>query len=605
MDLITTGSFGKAMGTDRPSFEKLNNYLFKSLKLNQINELYSNHENESGIAFIGKIIEDLNIKLDISEEELKRIPKNGAFITVSNHPYGAIDGLILIYLICKKRGDFKAMANFLLEMVKPLSNNILPVNPFEKKKGLKGNIEGIRRGFEYLKKGHPIGIFPAGEVSTFQSIKSISDKVWNPSIIKFIKKAKVPVLPIYFHGSNSISFHILGLINANFRTAKLPSELLNKKNKTITIRIGNIINLKQQDSFKSTKDFGGFLRAKTYSLGTQLDVNTFFKYKQPYLKSHKKIIAPVEQILLLKDLYSLPEKAKLFSYGDYDIYCAETKIIPNIIKEIGRLREIAFRGVKEGTGKPLDIDPYDVYYNQLFIWDSVNEKLVGGYRIGFGAKILNAYGKKGFYLNTLFKFDKKLGDKLSKSIELGRSFVTPEYQKKAFPLFCLWKGILKVILSKSEYQYLIGPVTISNDFSNLSKNLMIDYIESNHFDSKLSKLVKPRKKYHVKYKSTDYKLFLQSSNDIKTLDSFIEDIEAGKLKVPILFKKYLQQNAKIIGFNRDPKFNNALDGLMLLDIYDIPSKTIKGLSKSDNEYKTIVKRFQAEYNHKFDCTPQY
>lgn len=605
MDLISAGKLGKAIGTDKPSLDRLNQFLLKSLKLNQINQLYAKNYNETGLEFIEKILTDLNINLEISKEDLNKIPKEGAFITVSNHPFGAIDGLILIYLISKKREDFKTIANFLLEMIEPISNYIIPVNPFESKKQVRNNIEGLRRGINHLRNGHPIGIFPAGEVSTFQSFKSISDKPWNHSIIKFIKKNEVPVLPVYFHGTNSISFHILGLINPSFRTAKLPSELLNKKNKTVKVRIGSLIDINQQKLFQTTKEYGRFLRAKTYALGTQLDVNKFFTYSQHNLKVKKKIIDAVETTLILKDIYSLPKEAKLFTWGDYEIYNVKTNQIPNLITEIGRVREITFRNVDEGTGKSLDIDSFDIYYNQLFIWDSLNNKLVGGYRIGMGKDIIEAYGKKGFYLNSLFKFNIKLVPILNQSIELGRSFVTPEYQKKAFPLFCLWKGILKVLLSKPEYRYLIGPVTISNSYSKLSKNLIIDFIQSNNFDHQLSKLVKPRKKYKVKYKSNDYELFLHTSTNLTLLDKVIEDIEIGKLKVPILFKKYLQQNARIVSFNRDPKFNNALDGLMILDVSNIPSKTLKKISCSTKEFNFISERFYGQYQNKYNIIPQY
>lgn len=605
MDLITAGSVGKAIGTDKPTFDKLNNYILKTLKLNQINELYSNNFKESGAQFIEKILRDLNITLKISEEDLKKIPNTGSFISTSNHPFGAIDGLILIYLISKKRKDFKVMANFLLEMVEPIKDQIIPVNPFKKKKKKESSIEGLRKGIKHLNAGHPIGIFPAGEVSTIQNLKNITDKTWNHSMIKFIKRSKVPVLPVYFHGMNSISFHVLGLINANLRTAKLPAELLNKRDETITIRIGNIIDIKQQDSFVTTSEYGKFIRAKTYALGTQLDVNNFFKYNQSFAKLQKPLITSIDTTLLLKDIFSLPEEAKLFTWGDYEIYNVSTSQIPNLISEIGRIRELTFRGVEEGTGKALDLDSFDLYYKQLFIWDSKNDKLVGGYRIGFGKEIIEAYEKKGFYLNTLFKFNKNFSNTLKQSIELGRSFVTPDYQKKAFPLFCLWKGILKVLLSRPEYRYLLGPVTISNGYSKLSKNLIIDYIKNNHYDFNICQLVKPRKKYKVKYKSDDYELFLHSSTNLNLLDEIIEDIEIGKLKVPILFKKYLQQNAKIIGFNRDPKFNNALDALMILDVSNIPVKTLKNLSSTEQDYSFISYRFYGQYHATINAVPQY
>ena len=606
MELITSRAIGEALGTNKPNYNNLNNFLLKKFGFSEINQLYNAHFEEAGLIFIEKILKDLNLTIKISDDDLKKIPKSEAFITVSNHPFGAIDGLILIYLISKKRNDFKVMGNFLLKKITPISDYIIPVNPFKKSKTrLKNNIDGIRKSITHLESGHPIGIFPAGEVSTFQNGGNIADKMWSHSIIKFIRKSDAPILPIYFHGSNSISFHLLGLINPNLRTAKLPTELLNKKNKTITIRIGNIIDVNEQKLFSTTKDYGRFLRAKTYSLGTKLDVNKFFKYNQSKLKFQRKIIEKINKILLLKDIFSLDDNAKLFSWNNYEIYFASTRQIPNLINEIGRVREISFRQVKEGTGKPLDIDSYDLYYDQLFIWDSENYKLVGGYRVGCGDKIISKYGKKGVYINSLFKFNNKLNNILNQSIELGRSFVAFEYQKKAFSLFCLWKGILKVLISKPEYRYIIGPVTISNEYSNLSKNLIIEFIENYHFDHTISALVKPRKKYKIKYNSNDYELFVKSSTSLGLLDKTIEDIELGKNKVPILYKKYIQQNAKIIGFNRDPKFNNAIDGLMILDVSNIPVKTLKNLSNSDEDYTIISHRFHGQYHKTLYKIPQF
>ncbi len=304
MELITSRAIGEALGTNKPNYNNLNNFLLKKFGFSEINQLYNAHFEEAGLIFIEKILKDLNLTIKISDDDLKKIPKSEAFITVSNHPFGAIDGLILIYLISKKRNDFKVMGNFLLKKITPISDYIIPVNPFKKSKTrLKNNIDGIRKSITHLESGHPIGIFPAGEVSTFQNGGNIADKMWSHSIIKFIRKSDAPILPIYFHGSNSISFHLLGLINPNLRTAKLPTELLNKKNKTITIRIGNIIDVNEQRLFSTTKDYGRFLRAKTYSLGTKLDVNKFFKYNQSKLKFQRKIIEKINKILLLKDIF--------------------------------------------------------------------------------------------------------------------------------------------------------------------------------------------------------------------------------------------------------------------------------------------------------------
>lgn len=223
--------------------EPLSEVLMSVLKLNKINEVYSNSYSNDPLVFIESVFLELKISISFNQEELNNIPIEGAFITVSNHPYGGVDGLILLYLLLKKRPDFKVMANFLLKRILPINDKVLAVNPFD-------NVEvssfvGVKESLIHLKKGCPLGVFPAGEVSTFnKNSKTITDKVWNPNIIKLIKKVEVPILPIYFEGNNSLMFHLFGLINPKLRFAKLPSELLNKKNKEIKVVIGKPISVR-------------------------------------------------------------------------------------------------------------------------------------------------------------------------------------------------------------------------------------------------------------------------------------------------------------------------------------------------------------------------
>jgi putative hemolysin len=291
MQLITANDLSRAIGTERFPVKGISNVLLKVLKLNEINELYQHNQQREGVDFIEHLLAEINVHIQFDEKELERIPKTGPFITISNHPFGAIDGLILLAMVAKVRPDFKIMANFLLTQIDQLKNYVFPVNPFNNKKG--GNINGIKNALQHLKNGYPLGIFPAGEVSSFKNITSISDKEWSPSILKFIEKAKVPVVPIYFHGSNSMAFHLLGLINPYLRTAKLPSELMNKKNKSISVRIGKSISEAEQHQFVNTHQVGRFLRAKTYSLGSTLDVQKFYRLQIP--KKEKPIIAPISK----------------------------------------------------------------------------------------------------------------------------------------------------------------------------------------------------------------------------------------------------------------------------------------------------------------------
>ncbi|WP_372752467.1 lysophospholipid acyltransferase family protein [Labilibaculum sp.] len=575
------------------SFAKLLMYI---LRLNKLNDLYSANCSKDGIDFIDALLEDLNITIEYNEEELKRIPKEGPFITISNHPFGGIDGLILIKLICIVRPEFKAMANFLLKKIEPIKDYFLGVNPFEERKGVASSMGGIKEGLRHLRDGFPLGIFPAGEVSAYQSqTNNITDKQWQPPILKFIKKAEVPVVPIYFQGSNSLIFHLLGMIHPTLRTVKLPSELLNKKNKKVRIRIGNPISVKSQAGFTDINQYGRFLRAKTYMLGTPIEVKKFYQFKRKEkVEKVEEVIPAINLQIIRNEVEALAEEYLLFKSKNYTVYCAPSSKLPNILTELGRLREITFREVGEGTNLSIDVDEYDLYYHQMFIWDEDEHKIVGAYRVGKGNEILSEYGLKGFYLQSLFRMSKKFQPVLHESLELGRSFIVKEYQKKPMPLFLLWKGILYFLLKNPQSRYLIGPVSISNKYSDLSKDLIIKFIMRNYFNYDLGQFIKSRKKFKVKIKGLDVDILLEAAkSDINKLDELIGDFEITNDKLPVLLKKYISLNAKIIGFNIDPNFNDCLDGLIVVDLFNVPIKVIESLSKEFND-DTIMKRFSSE-----------
>jgi len=268
--------------------------------------------------------------------------------------------------------------------------------------------------------------------------------------------------------------------------------------------------------------------------------------------------------------------ATLFSSKNYKIYFTDSKPIKNILLEIGRLREITFREVGEGTNKSVDLDKYDYFFKHLFLWDVINKKLVGAYRMGLGKDIYKKHGIRGFYINELFQFEPELFDMMEKTIELGRAFIIKEYQQKPMPLFLLWKGVIHVTLRYPEYKYLMGGVSISNKFSNFSKSLMIEFMKSHYYDPFIAQYVHPKKEYKVILKDVDKDFVFDTAKaDMNKFDKIIDEIEPGNLRLPVLLKKYVKQNAKLVAFNVDPKFNNAVDGLMYLRISDLPESTVK------------------------------
>ena len=569
-----------ASATKLPKDNPIIPLLSRVARIDKVNELYADICKEEGLAAIDRLFQTLEVELEFDPKELENIPKTGPFIVVANHPFGALDGLALIKAIAAVRPDFKVMANFLLQSVEPIKNHFLSVNPFEEMKGAYNNIGGLKAALLHIEAGLPLGIFPAGEVSTFQGdLKTIADRKWQNSAIKIVKKSKVPVVPLYFDGANSRIFHLLGLIHPGLRTLALPSEMLKKKGKTIALRIGKPIASKDLEMFTNADQLGRYLRAKTYALGSSFEVRRDYFRLFRFPQKEDAIIDAVPHELIMKEISQI-DAYKTLSYDNFDCFVVGSDIIPNILREIGRLREITFRSVGEGTNKSIDLDEYDLYYDHLILWDRKAEKIAGAYRIGNGPEIVSRYGNKGLYTSSLFRMSTKMKPILRQSVELGRSFITTEYQKHRLSLFLLWKGILFYLIANPRFRYIIGPVSISNSYQEVSKELIIQFIKRNYFDHELAKFVEPKNAFRPKVKNIDTNVLLDaSSSDMKKMDKIISDIEPTSFTMPVLLKKYLQQNAKILAFNADPKFNNALDGLMLLDMQNLPADTVETLKR--------------------------
>ena len=583
MKLVTNKEFEQALNLDKFHLTGLTDLLMRVMKIKELNKLFEKLEGLEGLEFVDKALELLGIHIELLEEGLKHIPIKGAFIAIANHPYGGVEGLILLKILCSARPDTKIMGNFLLKKIPPLSDYVIAVNPFENIKQT-SSISGIKSAINILKSGSPVAIFPAGEVSTYQFAKqSITDKKWSPVIEKLIAKTNVPVLPIYFQGSNGLLFNLLNLVHPSLRTAKLPSELFNKNGLIIKVRIGKPINIDEIEYQNYHGRLSGYLRARTYALGTGLEnekkifsVSRLFKIK----KNPETIISQSDPLFIEKEIVELRKTCHILTERDYEVFITPASHIPCIIKEIGRLREITFREVGEGANKAYDLDRYDLHYLHLFIWDKKAKHVVGAYRIGCVDIIFSNMGKKEFYTSELFKIKSELNPILTQSLELGRSWIRKEYQQKPLPLFLLWKGIIKYTSDNPQYRYLIGPVSISNRFSKLSKSLMVDYILKNHFDHDLAAFVKPRKKFRTYFPKVEYEILMDSKDSIKDLDSMIAEIENNRVKIPIMLRRYLALNGKIIGFNIDPKFSDCLDGFLILDLKKMPQEMIDRLGRN-------------------------
>lgn len=593
MGLVTAKEVAKAINADKYGF--LGTFsgwlLMKVLKISTLNKIYNRNKHLSEVPFLNAILDEFQIKFEIPEEDLKRLPKDGAYITISNHPLGGIDGILLLKLMLEREPKFKIIANFLLHRIEPMKPYIMPVNPFENHKDAKSSVVGLKETLRHLSDGKPLGMFPAGEVSTYKDGKLVVDKPWEEGAIKVIRKAQVPVVPIYFHAKNSKLFYFLSKINDTLRTAKLPSELLTQKKRVIKVRIGKPITVAEQNEYQDIESYGDFLRKKTYMLSNAFEDES--KINLPKLsipKPPKQIAKPANQEQILEEMAILRQgDYRLLQSKNYEVYFVTADKIPNILHEIGRLREITFREVGEGTNESLDLDAYDKYYHHMFLWDDETQCIAGAYRMGLGSHIYPKHGIDGFYLHELFRFEPELYDMMSKSIEMGRAFIIKEYQMKPMPLFLLWKGIVHTTLHHPEHKYLIGGVSISNQFSDFSKSLMIEFMKSHYYDPYIAQYVHPKKEYKVKLKDADKDfVFNETEADLNKFDKIIDEVEPGNLRLPVLIKKYIKQNARVVAFNVDPLFNNAVDGLMYIKIADLPESTVK----------PVMEEFQAELERK-------
>ena len=597
MSLISKNDLVSAAGLGKWGLLKypIVSAVMRLAKINKVNDLYDKIKDLEGQEFFDKLLEELNVKYLAFQEDLAKIPKTGPFILVSNHPLGALDGVIMCKILTEIRPDFKVMGNFLLTKIKPMEPYVISVNPFEKRKEAYSSMSGMREALKHLSEGGCLGIFPAGEVSNKNNeYNEILDKEWQEPALKLIKKAQVPVVPMYFHAKNSKLFYNVSKIHPDLQTLMIPAEMVNKREKPIKIRIGRPVTPKILNEYETPKELGEFLRKKVYMMKSYFEdrksVAEFLKVKNLNISPKEEVVVqniidetPLAEILADRENLRKKDGKMLFSNGDYEVYFTKFDEIPAMMREIGRQRELTFRAVGEGTNLPFDLDEYDKHYHHLILWDNVAQKIAGAYRMALGSEVMKNYGIKGFYTNSLFDFDQELQPFFKKVIEMGRAYISIEYQQKPLPLFLLWRGIVHVCLRNPEHKFLMGGVSISNRFSDFSKSLMIEFMRSHYFDPAVAQYVHPKNDYKVYLSERDKSLFFEGlDDDLNKFDKLIDDFEP-EMRLPVLIKKYIKQNAKVVAFNVDPNFNDAIDGLMYIRISDLPEGTIKPVLEEMSE----------------------
>ncbi len=531
------------------------------------------------IPFCDRALQSVGVRTQFSEEELFGVPKEGAVVVVANHPFGGVEGIILLSLLRRVRPDVKAMGNYLLSEITEMRDDFIFVDPFAASGSAKANLRPIKACLNWLKDGHLLIVFPSGEVSSFdRRTLRVRDPAWSPTIAALARKTGSTVVPMFFPGRNSFFFNLIGFIHPRLRTALLPRQLANKKGQTVTVRIGTPLTKKALEPFaQDDVQLIKYLRFRSYLLAERETHRTrrFISLNPPMLPLDP-IIAPVPSEVLAREIANLPAACKLIAAGGFEVYIATAGQIPSCLREIGRLREATFRAVGEGTGNAIDLDAFDDYYNHLFMWNNARQEIVGSYRLGLTDKILTEHGVRGLYTRTLFKFDERLMTRIPPAIEMGRSFIRTEYQKAYTSLFLLWRGISAFIGRNPHYRVLFGPVSITNEYREASRCMILASMRQTCMAAELTHLVKPKFPPKPPHRSEwcleEYREYL---NDIDRVAGYVAEIEPDGKDIPVLLRQYLKLSGKLLAFNVDPEFSSVVDGLIMVDLSQSSPKTLR------------------------------
>ncbi len=564
IDRIGVLSFG---GDPHDSSGPLRRLLVSALdRTSGLRTLAAAYENEplphASDEFARAVLHTFGVSLHI-DGQLTSIPRSGPVVLVANHPFGAVEGLALAAILSQVREDVRILANRLLGRIPELRPIFFLVDPFGGRSAHRLNRAGLRQSLQWLMEGHLLATFPAGEVAAFQPRSGrIVEAPWSPATARLIRRAGATTVPVYFPGRNRIGFHLAGMISPWLRTFLLPRQLLARRNRPLEIRIGTPIAARRMAAFPSDEDATAFVRGRTFLLRARDEA-----FAKPPVQPRRTpedaapIVAAVDPALLAEDVARLPSEARLVVSGSLEVMVASADAIPRVLREIGRLREVTFRAVGEGTGRESDLDRFDRTYLHLFIWDADNRAVAGAYRLGPTDTILASKGIDGLYSSSLFTYRKALFERMGPALEMGRSFIAEGYQKSYAGLLLLWRGIGELVVRNPRYTTLFGPVSISADYRCISHRLIAEFLRQNRFAHPWGRWVRPRSPLQRG------RLPIRSlPSAVDELSELIAEIEDDRKGVPVLLRQYLKLGGRQLAFNVDAEFSNVLDVLVMVDL---------------------------------------
>ena len=541
---------------------------------------------DPAIPFTDRVLKSLGIGFSYLHEDLARIPVKGPVVVMANHPFGGVEGIILLSMLRRIRPDVRAMANIMLSAIPEMRDQFIFVDPFGTRNAVRSNIRPLKECLAWLKDGGMLIVFPAGEVSSYDRRENrVRDPVWSPSTAALVRKTEATVVPMYFTGHNTTAFNVAGFIHPRLRTLLLPRQLSNKRGRRLLVRIGTPLPWKDlEPQVTDDEHLMRYLRFRCYILDERATrrQRRLFMPRHPPSLPQDPIVPPEPVDRHESEIASLPPSQRLVESGDLSVYIASATQIPAILREIGRLREITFRAAGEGTGEEIDLDEFDDTYNHLFIWSRSRQEVIGSYRLGLADQIVAERGVRGLYTRTLFKFDDRLMQRILPAIELGRSFIRPEHQKAYTSLFLLWKGLSAFIGRNPRYRILFGPVSITNEYREASRAMILECMRRTCMADDLKGLVTPRippkPPRRAEWCMPAYAEFL---DDMDRTAQFVAEIEPDHKDIPVLLRQYLKLGGKLLSFNVDPEFSSVVDGLIMVDLLQSSPKALRRYMGAD------------------------
>lgn len=582
-------------------------FVERALALPALNGVYKRASISSAPQlFCERALQSLGVAIDVCAEDLGRIPAAGPLIVVANHPFGGLDGLVLTAMLQRVRSDVRILANHLLRRIPELHETCFFVNPFGGPTATAYNLSAMKSAVDWVQRGGALGVFPAGEVSHFTLRGAcVTDPPWDASIARLVRRTRATVLPVYFSGRNGRLFQIAGMLHPRLRTGMLPRELLRMRGRSVRVEIGSPIRFKRVSQFfnaggadnLSRRDeadrLTDYLRIRTYILNgrksARHSLSVMTSNAEARAPEPESIIDALPTTTVSAEVEALPAEQCLSESGSLRVHFGNAVQLPNVLREIGRLRELTFRLVGEGTGRRIDLDRFDQHYLHLFVWNAEARQIIGAYRMGQTDVLLPRFGAAGLYTSTLFRFRPRLLEHLTPALELGRSFVIPECQRDYSPLFLLWKGIGRFVAQHPRYRRLFGPVSISDEFQSMTKQLLMTFLKVHSYDAERAALVRPRNPPKLRrVRDADERCLATIVTEMADVDELVGEIESNRRGVPVLLRQYLRLNARLLGFNIDPDFGDVLDGLVLVDLTTVEPGILKRYMGNDGAARFLA-----------------